>query len=32
MLGKREGDEVVVETPGGKRNFEIISLKTIHEQ
>jgi len=32
MIGKRDGDEVVVETPGGKRNFEIISLKTIHEQ
>ncbi len=32
MLGKREGDEVAVETPGGKRTFEVISLKTIHEQ
>ena len=32
MLGTRDGDEVVVETPGGKRTFEVIELKTIHEQ
>ena len=32
MLGKRVGDEVTVETPGGKRNFEVLELKTIHEQ
>ncbi len=32
MLGRREGDEVAVQTPGGKRTFEVISLKTIHEQ
>lgn len=32
MLGKRPGDEVVVETPGGKRTFEVLELKTIHEQ
>lgn len=32
LLGHRKGDEVVVETPGGKRTFEIIELKTIHDQ
>ncbi len=32
MLGKREGDEVTVETPGGKRTFEVLELKTIHDR
>jgi transcription elongation factor GreA len=32
MLGKRVGDEVTVDTPGGKRNFEVLELKTIHER
>jgi transcription elongation factor GreA len=32
LLGKREGDEVTVQTPGGKRVFEILELKTIHDQ
>lgn len=32
LLGKRPGDEVAVQTPGGKRNFEVIDLRTIHEQ
>lgn len=32
LLGAREGDEVTVETPGGKRNFEVISLKTVHDK
>lgn len=32
LLGTREGAEVTVETPGGKRNFEVLSLKTIHDQ
>ena len=31
LMGKEEGDEVVVRTPAGARNFEIRSLKTIHE-
>ena len=31
LLGKREGDEVTVETPGGRRTFEVLSLKTIHD-
>jgi transcription elongation factor GreA len=32
LLGKRDGDEVAVVTPGGKRTFEVLELKTIHEQ
>lgn len=32
LLGVREGDEVAVETPGGKRNFEVVSLKTVHDK
>ena len=32
LLGRREGDEVTVETPGGKRTFEVLELKTIHDQ
>lgn len=32
LMGKEEGDEVVVRTPAGARNFEIRHLKTIHEE
>lgn len=32
FIGKSEGDEVCIETPGGTRNFEILELKTIHDQ
>ena len=32
LMGKEEGDEVKVKTPKGWRNFEVKSLKTIHEQ
>lgn len=32
FLGKSEGDEVLIRTPGGERNFEILELKTIHDQ
>jgi transcription elongation factor GreA len=32
LLGRREGDEVEVETPGGTRTFEVLELKTIHDQ
>ena len=31
LLGKEEGDEVVVRTPAGARNFEIRRLTTIHD-
>ena len=30
FLGKFEGDEVSIKTPGGIRSFEILELKTIH--
>lgn len=32
LLGRRKGDEVTVETPAGKKAFEIMSLRTIHDQ
>jgi transcription elongation factor GreA len=32
LMGKQEGDEVRVQTPVGVRTFEIIKLKTLHEQ
>ena len=31
LLGKEEGDEVAVPTPGGTRTFEIVKLTTVHE-
>jgi len=27
MLGKEEGDDVLAQTPGGSREFEVISIK-----
>src|SRR3989454_12509418 len=32
LMGKEEGDEVVVSTPAGARNFEIRKLVTLHDQ
>jgi transcription elongation factor GreA len=32
LMGKEEGDEVVVRTPAGARTFEIRQLATIHDQ
>ncbi len=31
LIGKREGDEITVVTPSGKKNFEILKLITIHD-
>ena len=31
LLGRRKGDEVKVQTPAGIKEFELIRLKTIHE-
>ena len=31
LLGKQEGDEVRVQTPGGAKAFEIVKLLTIHD-
>ena len=30
LLGKRDGDLAEVQTPGGRKEFEILSLSTIH--
>ncbi len=32
LMGKKAGDEVVVVTPAGNKEFEVIDLKTIHEE
>lgn len=32
LMGKQPGDEVVVRTPAGARNFEIRKLTTLHEE
>jgi len=32
LMGKEEGDEVVVRTPAGARNFEIRKLATLHDE
>jgi transcription elongation factor GreA len=32
IIGKVEGDEVKVSTPGGIRSFEILKLVTIHDE
>jgi transcription elongation factor GreA len=31
LMGKKEGDEVEISTPAGKRRFEIVKLTTIHD-
>jgi transcription elongation GreA/GreB family factor len=30
-MGHEAGDEVQIRTPGGEKNYEIISLKTLYE-
>ena len=32
LLNKKVGDEVIVDSPNGKREMEILSLTTIHDQ
>ncbi|HEU4596419.1 MAG TPA: transcription elongation factor GreA [Pyrinomonadaceae bacterium] len=32
LMGREEGDEIKVQTPAGARNFEIRSLKTLHDE
>jgi transcription elongation factor GreA len=32
MMNKAEGDEVDVQTPSGRRTYQIVSLVTLHEQ
>ncbi|HAX41044.1 MAG: transcription elongation factor GreA [Bryobacteraceae bacterium] len=31
LLGKQVGDEVIIQIPSGKRQMEILELKTIHD-
>jgi len=31
LMGKKDGDEVEVRTPGGLKSFEIVKLLTIHD-
>jgi len=31
LMGKREGEEVEIVTPNGKRRFEIVKLITVHD-
>jgi transcription elongation factor GreA len=32
LLGRRVGDEIEVVTPAGMKNFELMRLRTIHEE
>jgi transcription elongation factor GreA len=32
LMGKEEGDEVIVRTPAGARTFEIRKLSTLHDE
>ena len=32
LMGKEEGDEVIVRTPAGARNFEIRRMTTLHDE
>jgi transcription elongation factor GreA len=32
LMGREEGDEVSIRTPGGQRSYEIIQLTTIHDR
>ncbi len=32
LMGRQAGDEVVIQTPGGVRTYEIVKLTTIHDQ
>jgi transcription elongation factor GreA len=32
LVGKQPGDEVVIEIPAGRRRFEVLELRTMHEK
>jgi len=32
LLGKKDGETVVIEVPSGKKRFEILDVKTIHDK
>lgn len=31
LMGREEGDEITIRTPGGTKNYEIVELITIHD-
>jgi len=31
-MNKEEGEQVVVQTPGGRKTYDIIALTTLHDQ
>src|SRR5215470_1051325 len=31
LMGRQEGDEVEIVTPNGKRRFEVVTVRTIHD-
>jgi len=31
LVGRREGDEITIETPGGRKVYEIVRVVTIHD-
>jgi len=32
LLGRRVGDEITVQTPAGSKEFEVVRLRTIHDE
>ena len=32
LLGKKDGDQVTIEVPSGKKRFEVIEMRTIHDK
>ena len=32
LMGREEGDEVIIKIPSGKKRFEILELRTVHDQ
>ena len=32
LVGKREEDEITIDTPAGRKNFELLELLTIHQK
>ena len=32
MMGKQEGDDILVALPGGKKEFEVLKVVTIHDE
>ncbi len=32
LMGREEGDEVQIQTPGGVKNYEIVQLTTLHDE